>query len=123
MRNELPNIAACAYQGVHVWGALLTCAPPPPRAQESPCERTSPWLHGTFPDTTFFLAENWVFMAAVDVGVVGRRACGTNCDVRYMTAHACGTQMHLSVRLTVREEGAQVIRHNTPSVVIGPLRG
>ena len=27
---ELPNIAAYAYQDVHVWSALLTCAPPPP---------------------------------------------------------------------------------------------
>ena len=27
---ELPNIAAYAYQDVHVWSALLTCLPPPP---------------------------------------------------------------------------------------------
>ena len=32
---ELPNIAAYAYQDVHVWSALLTClrpghCPPPP---------------------------------------------------------------------------------------------
>ena len=27
---ELPNIAAYAYQDVHVWSALLTCLRPPP---------------------------------------------------------------------------------------------
>ena len=26
---ELPNIAAYAYQDVHVWSALLTCLRPP----------------------------------------------------------------------------------------------
>ena len=32
---ELPNIAAYAYQDVHVWSALLTCLRPHPRTLTS----------------------------------------------------------------------------------------
>ena len=35
---ELPNIAAYAYQDVHVWSALLTCLRPPARTRISQWE-------------------------------------------------------------------------------------
>ena len=31
---ELPNIAAYAYQDVHVWSALLTCLRPPTKEEQ-----------------------------------------------------------------------------------------
>ena len=35
---ELPNIAAYAYQDVHVWSALLTCLRPPRGARGMPTQ-------------------------------------------------------------------------------------
>jgi hypothetical protein len=45
-----------------------------PHAQEALRASTTFWFHGTVPDTTFFLVENWIFTAVVDAGQQFRHA-------------------------------------------------
>ena len=39
------------------WSLGIVQPPPPPRAQESPCSRTTLWLHGPFPNITCLFTD------------------------------------------------------------------